>query len=156
MKIQITGGHVLIDESDFGLVSRHAWHVNESKSGHRYACGVVGGERVRMHRYLFGLKKGDKFVVDHINHDGLDNRRINLRVVTGMENCWNRKAKTGKKYIGVFKQRDKFVARARRNGITYYLGVFETAEEARDQYESFACGFELLDRALLTNVARAA
>lgn len=152
MIFKITGGEVLIDDADFELLSGYAWSVNESKSGHKYAYGYVHGAPIRMHRFLCGLSKGAGLVVDHINHDGLDNRRANMRVVTATQNCWNKKPKTGKKYRGVFKQREKYVARGRRNGINYYLGVFATPEEASVQYEAWACGFELVDTALLSAI----
>jgi hypothetical protein len=86
---------VLIDTADLERVrSRGIWFVKEfNKYGHYYVFGntVVNGKRHTelLHRFLMEEPKG--LDVDHINHDTLDNRRVNLRAVTHAENLRNRK-----------------------------------------------------------------
>ncbi len=79
-------------------------------------------------------------VVDHIDHDTLDNQRINLRICTRSQNGMNRKKDSGIKFKGVtfHKRAGKFMAQIYMNGKKYYLGVFETPEEAAMVYDKKA------------------
>lgn len=91
----------LVDEADWELVSQYTWSIKRSYSNGRYARNHInqylitwmvedGVKRmVYLHRFLLGLKKGDKLVGDHINRDTLDNRRCNLRAVSVKENNFN-------------------------------------------------------------------
>lgn len=95
-----------------------------------------GGQRsVLLHRIVMGAKPGQ--VVDHINGDGLDCRKSNMRLASQRENCCNsrpRKSASGIK--GVHKHRlcNKFVASIAANGRRHYLGLFYTAEQAAQAY----------------------
>lgn len=87
-----------IDENDRDLVEGQSWYavpVNRRRGGH-YAASRKGGRTVYLHRIILGAKPGQ--VVDHINGDGLDNRRENLRLASISLNNANRvrsKSKTG-------------------------------------------------------------
>lgn len=91
MIIVLTQGKIaLVDEDDFIFLIQHKWHTK--KSGNNYYAGgwfaeKNGSERhlVMMHRKIMGLNYGDKEQVDHINHNGLDNRKCNLRICTNDE-----------------------------------------------------------------------
>ena len=76
--------------------------------------------------------------VDHINCDGLDNRRINLRPATIQQQRINRKCYRNKKHAigikGVSKDHNVFRARISFNKITYFLGNFKTEKEAHKAY----------------------
>ncbi len=97
------GEFAIVDEEDFALVSGHKWAVYTSPELNQYAVANVAtglfyerrvklcGEpyqkarrkmtSLRMHRLIMGVGKGAKgrgIMIDHINHDGLDNRRANL------------------------------------------------------------------------------
>lgn len=90
------------------------------------------------------------FVVDHINHDTLDNRRLNLRIVSCHQNCMNRRKATDKNYTSKFKgvsflpvYKGKkfpkpFRAFGKINGVKKSLGYFSTEEEAAKAYNTFA------------------
>lgn len=88
---------VLIDDEDFPRVSRYRWKIMKNiYSGIFYARRNIWGAgrgQVILHRYILGLRFGDNKVVDHINGDGLDNRRSNIRVVTRRENMRNKRVK---------------------------------------------------------------
>lgn len=56
-----------------------------------YAKTKVKGESFIMHRLIMNAKKGD--YIDHINHDGLDNRENNLRICTNRQNAPNSRIK---------------------------------------------------------------
>lgn len=92
---------------------------------------------VRMHRIIVNCPVN--FQVDHINGNGLDNRRENLRVVTDSQNTQNQRIKSSNKsgYKGVFwhKQRNKWVAQIGIENRQIYLGSFSNIEEAVLEYE---------------------
>jgi len=85
-----------VDEIDYPFLAKHLWTVSNSRSK-RYAMRNVGPAHDRkmlyMHKlvlYRMGLPPSDKHVVgDHINGNGLDNRRCNLRWATISENNKN-------------------------------------------------------------------
>ena len=79
-------------------------------------------------------------IVDHINHNGLDNRRPNLRLATRSQNAANLGpyANNTSGYKGVDFNRGKWRARIREGGVRYFLGYFETAEDAARAYDTKA------------------
>jgi hypothetical protein len=89
-----------------------------------------------MHKLITGWPQ-----TDHINHDGLDNRRGNLRPVTTIQNQQNRRPRAiaSSKYKGVCRHRDrKWLARICINGTQYHLGLFVTEEDAALAYNAAA------------------
>lgn len=117
-KIKLTQGKfALVDNTDYNKVSKYKWCC--SKQGHTFfAERRLNNLLVRMHRFILKLKRGDRKEIDHINHNGLDNRRSNLRVCTRSQNLWNlrllRRTKTQVKGVHLFRNK-KFQYR-----ITYY------------------------------------
>lgn len=83
-----------------------------------------------MHRQIKRLGPGRVPEVDHINGNGLDNRRSNLRILTRSENCYHR-PNGSKKLRGVRQlPSGKWMACITKNRKYHYLGVFNTANEA--------------------------
>lgn len=138
MILEINGGSAQIDPGDLGLIEKYRWSISRHRAGICYvrACPVVDGKQVfiYMHRLLAGITGDRSVVVDHINGDGLDNRRSNLRIVRQIDNAQNRVAANG----GAQKSKDGFIARVRVQGVAHYLGRFKTADEARKAYRE-AC-----------------
>ena len=148
--IELTQGqHAIVDTEDFEQLNKHKWYAN--KIGHSYyACRGSSwnkekdqwNEILRMHRVVLGLKKGDGFEVDHINGDGLDNRRCNLRLVTKQQNRWNQATskKGTSKYKGVSwdTTRDKWQAGITINGKRFALERFDNEVEAAKAYDKRA------------------
>jgi len=93
-KIKLTQGKVaLVSNEDYELVSKFKWCASlEGRGTKWYAIrrARINGVsfKIRMHRFIMGLPPGkfDERVVDHINHDSLDNRRENLEIITQEEN----------------------------------------------------------------------
>lgn len=97
---------------------------------------TLQGIRFNAARLAFAIHHGrwpDK-QIDHINTDALDDRACNLREATASENMRNRRAygKFGMK--GVRAEGRRFGAQIRVGGVLYWLGVFDTAEEAHVAY----------------------
>lgn len=88
-RVELTQGQwAVIDSRDVPLVKGHAWYAD--KKGHSwYASTKSDGLHVQMHRVIANTPKG--LSTDHIDHDGLNNRRRNLRVCTHAENMANRR-----------------------------------------------------------------
>lgn len=101
-KIKLTQGrYALVSDEDFERVSALKWCASlESRGTKTYAIRWEKRTKIRMHRFILGLPPGkfdpEERVVDHINHDPLDNRRENLEIVTQEENM-NRSAGWRKK-----------------------------------------------------------
>lgn len=121
--------YTIVDERDAELVAGTRWSLHSRG----YAVGWRDGRLVLMHRLILGLDRGDRRQADHLNRDRLDNRRANLRVVTGAENAQNVFRRHGmSRFRGVFwHKRDRiWFVQCRLNGVVYYLGRFADEEEA--------------------------
>lgn len=96
MKIKLTKGlFALVDAEDYDRVNAFKWCASlESRGTKFYAIRMVRdpvtkkNRKIRMHRFIMGLPIGalDERVVDHLNHDSLDNRKANLEVISQDEN----------------------------------------------------------------------
>lgn len=136
MRIPLVNSELVveIDDEDAAIVLNHRWTL--LKVSHlRYAQSKEGGKTILMHRLL--ANPGAGLVVDHINSDGLDNRRANLRICTQQENLYNRRvhkhSKTGVR--GVMQSRNGFRASVSAKGAKYRKR-FKTLEEAQEWAES--------------------
>ena len=140
-KIPLTKGQfAIIDIEDIDLVKDFYWQAALNKTinsfyaqrGAKYGDSENFGRQ--MHRIIMQAPKG--LVVDHINHNTLDNRRCNLRLATSSENTTNRRTskntKSGLK--GAYSARNKWYSRIVADGKDVYLGMFETAEDAHEAY----------------------
>jgi len=139
-EIQLTQGKTaVIDDEDFQLISKWKWRVVKKKSDQTcYAMRRTkeNGKHiaVTMHRAIMNPPKGAP--IDHIDGDGLNNRRSNLRVCTHAQNCWNRKHNSNAKnrFKGVYKKGTRWESFITTNRQKVYLGSFETDLEAALAY----------------------
>src|SRR3972149_1771950 len=89
-EITLTRGYVaLVDDDDFSSLSTFKWFAKQNRDLAVYAARSVGSRTIWMHRIIMDAPTG--ILVDHINGNGLDNRRSNLRLATHRENCQNRR-----------------------------------------------------------------
>jgi len=135
----IPGKVALVDDADYDWVNQKPWHAQINHCGIFYA--VSSYRKEKMHRVIMGLQKDDKRQVDHINHDGLDNRRCNLRICTNAQNCMNGKHKGGSsKYKGVtyHSKSGKWQAQIEINNKHIRLGSHNTENEAATAYNNAA------------------
>jgi hypothetical protein len=129
------GRVAIIDEDDYELVCDRKWHVMESADYGPYAESS-GTPRFYMHRLIAGYT-----LTDHINGNGLDNRRINLREATRQQNAWNSKPRKGTSlFKGVcwHKNRNAWLAYIGRGNIRIHLGYFKDEIEAAQAYDTAA------------------
>lgn len=87
------GAEVLIDKEDYDSIEHSGWYLSDEYHGEteRKTQYVIHDEFGRLHRYILGLKKGQspEVIVDHINRNGLDNQRKNLRITNTSTNKKN-------------------------------------------------------------------
>lgn len=135
------GGFAVVDIADIPLICDQAWQ--RSRVPHNrtsYAMATTAGKTVMMHRMILGLKTPRKIFVDHIDGDGLNNRRANLRECTLRQNQYNRRSSRGSssKYKGVSLKSGKYEASITIAGKGCYLGRFESEEDAARAYDATA------------------
>jgi hypothetical protein len=140
-EIPLTRGKVVIvDDEDYLELSKCQWYA--SKQGRTYYAVRVGpkvkGKRfplIRMHAVILGTPVG--MDSDHINGDGLDNRRENLRIVDHRTNQQNRHESKTSKYLGVYwdAEKKKWRAEIFISGKKRRLGRYMIEEDAAEAYQ---------------------
>jgi hypothetical protein len=137
-EIMLSSGAVaLVDDEDYELVSRYRWNENRKK----HTSYAMSGAK-KMHHFILEKKAG--FVVDHINHNGLDCRRANLRYATIAQNNQNSRHKAAGKLnykgvcLGHVCAKKPFRAQIRVNRKLISLGYFATQEAAALAYNEAA------------------
>lgn len=145
-EIPLTRGMVaLVDDADYErVVLEGAWHAHAPYKAYWYAWRTRNGTRPKtlgMHRFIVDAPTG--MVVDHINHNGLDNRRANLRLCTVSQNQQNKRSRVGasSRYLGVCKHKyassfgaPRWAVRVERK----HVGLFASEEEAARAYDRVA------------------
>lgn len=145
--IRLTQNKVaLVDDEDFEEINKHKWYAKKNFN-YWYAMRSIYNSRtnkylktILMHRII--MNPSPNVMIDHIDRNGLNNQKSNLRACSCSQNFANHKLyknnSTG--YHGVYYQRQKrkFHAQIGQNNKIYYLGLFSTAEEAALAYDKAA------------------
>lgn len=130
------GTEFLVDAEDIEIASRNPWYINGN--GYLFHRQKPSGNPLLLHREILGLSSDDDRVVDHINHNKLDNRKCNLRAVTQSENCLNniKRCSNTSGHIGVKirKKGSKYVSSIEKNGVKYSLLRTDNIIEAAQAY----------------------
>lgn len=157
IRIPLTQGFVAIIDDQDAHLAEHKWYAQRDPCGQVYARrwdGKKDGKQVakRLHREVLGVSDQHQ-IVDHIDGDGLNCRRANLRLATPKDNARNlgrpRRDNQTSPFLGVTARHGKFRARIRHDGKLVQIGTFATAEEAnaaRLAYEARAWGEPLRAR----------
>ncbi len=99
------GKYAVIDEVDQGRVMKHKWHARHDGNGHYAARKIRRGGKphvLYLHRFILGATTAQQ--IDHVNGDGLDCRRNNLRICDHSQNQANRRQQAGSsRFRGVYR-----------------------------------------------------
>ena len=125
-------GVAIVDTRHYDTVIKHKWALSCG-----YAVCKVNGKNVYLHRMIAGFP--DNMVVDHINHNTLDNRECNLRTCTHQENLCNHSGssrnKSGIKGVSWDKRAKRWKMQIRYNGKTIsksFLDINDAATARRE------------------------
>lgn len=131
------GKFAVVDDEDYEVLSCYKWSASTGKGKKWYAVRMGDYKLILMHRQIMNPPKG--LEVDHIDSDGLNNARNNLRVVTHRQNIMGKKKhkNTASKYRGVIwnKSRNRWNAQIKVNYKGIYLGSSKIQEEAAKMYD---------------------
>lgn len=139
IQIPLPGGTAaLVDDEDAAMVTQYKWVARESRNKRTFYAQrnvlLEGGRRTtqQMHQLIMGA-----IGVDHINGNGLDNRRSNLRVATQSQNSANSGPRSGR-YKGVTRRGSRWRAQIRIDWHQMQIGTYDTAEDAARAYDRHA------------------
>lgn len=142
-EIILTRGKVaIVDDEDFDQLSKWSWytHISPNPNNFYAARGTMINYKNKghmMHRQILQLND-QNLVVDHIDGNGLNNQKSNLRICTRAQNMCNLKKRknTSSRFKGVFwdKSRNKWSARANIEGKSLNIGRYENEIEAALAY----------------------
>ncbi len=164
-KIKLTQNkYALVDNEDFHSLNQYKWYA--SKEGHTfYATRVtknpkgskVRQARVKMHRVIMKTPVGME--TDHIDKNGLNNQRSNLRICTKAENRRNqtiyKNNTSGFKGVSFIPNRNKWRAAITLNRKNINLGDFKAAELADEAYKEASIKYHgAFSRVLSASIAK--
>jgi hypothetical protein len=141
IEVELTRGKVaIVDDIDYDSLKPFSWCA--AKIGHTWYArrGLWTGETILMHREIARFAGIESPCIDHINRNGLDNRRCNLRPATQSQNIANggmwKNNTSG--YRGVcLIANGKWRAATKHKGKYKQIGEFDTPEEAAKAYNAY-------------------
>lgn len=169
--VLLSAGKVaLVDSADYERVAQFIWSASKPGGCRTYYASRSfwkNGKKevVFLHRFI--MNAGPSVEVDHADHDGLNNRRLNLRLCTKQMNMRNVSPSKGNKGAVFIPSRGKWraniVSRPNADGskmLSRHLGYFDTAEQAHAAYDAAAKQyfgeFAFTNEMILTKAAQAA
>jgi len=144
-KIPLTQGqYAIVDPEDYKELAKYQWYARGCGRrfyAERWDISGIKEKSVKMHQVIMGTAEGK--VIDHINHNCLDNRKANLRFVTVQQNTWNKRKQKGTsssqyKGVNLAKGRKKWRAQICCNGRKIHLGYFDDEKAAAMAYDAKA------------------
>lgn len=120
---------VIIDVEDLDIIKQSSWSLTKGRHTNYCKSNLLG----LLHRIILGVSDSS-VIVDHINHNGLDNRKCNLRICTNQENICNceipKNNKSGCKGVYWAKDKQKWAVQVTINNKTKYIGRYDKLEDA--------------------------
>lgn len=149
-EIQLTQGKfALVDDDDYERLSQFKWQATKASAKHVWYAGSnfkteEGSRWLRMHRLIMKATRGQD--VDHIDGNGLNNTKANLRVCRHQDNMRNRRPMIGRnQFKGVYFEKDgrqqPWRAHIKCDGKQRRIGRFSSAEDAATAYNFVAWEF---------------
>jgi len=133
-----------VDPADYKRLRKYEWVAEKKGTNSFYARRRAPGGKgkkwklISLHQEIIKAPPG--MVIDHINHDGMDNRRANLRAATHSQNLYNRKKRSGatqSKYKGIYwrKKTGRWEVRIMFEKKAIHLGRFRSEIDAARAYD---------------------
>jgi len=140
------GKFAIVDPEDYERLKRYKWYAREGPTTFyavRYISMFEKQDRKNAYMHNLVIDITDGMFADHINYNGLDNRKANLRPATHTQNVWHRRkfrSNSSSNYIGVnwSKNCKKWRARIRYKGRRFSLGLFTSEIAAARAYDAAA------------------
>lgn len=130
--VLIAGRQVLIDTADIAYLSARRWHIMTGKYPYVVSRNNTAGRTLLLHRLI--MNAPEQLQVDHLNHNVLDNRRQNLRLVTLQQNGQNlllqRSSTTGYRGVCYATGIQRYIVSVGCSGRSAAFGSYASAEEA--------------------------
>lgn len=141
------GTHVvLVDDNDYDLVIQFKWFIYRctfkgKKARTFYAIARIKNVMTRMHRLIMDAHN-PKILIDHKDHNGLNNQRDNLRLANAKQNQFNMRPhvnnKTGFKGVSYHKGDKMYMVFMKVNDKNTYFGSYKTPVDAAKRYNELA------------------
>lgn len=138
----------LVDDEDFEFLNQWKWCTSHTKTIYAVRAIKENGKTtlLYMHRFIMGCKQGDGKVIDHIDYNGLNCQRNNLRICNTSQNTIHvKRTKGSSKYFGVSIRNKRYKtpcilwgAFISIDGKQTFLGEFKTEIEAAKVYNEAA------------------
>lgn len=132
------GKFTIVDDEDFESLIKLKWQYAKRGENGYARCVMIdkNGAKIKMYMHRLIINPDKQSVIDHIDMDGLNNQKTNLRICTRQQNlCNNRKHRGTSKYKGVYFRggeygHNKWRSCISHNNKTVHIGSFATQEEA--------------------------
>jgi hypothetical protein len=146
-EIALNNGKVaIVDDADYEWLKQRTWHARKGRDSKTFYAGTNTSRKepprklLLMHRVIVGAEPGQQ--VDHIDGNGLNNCRNNLRFCTNTENQYNKPMPvnntSGYKGVSMHKHSKKWRATIGHSGKHKHIGYFDSPEEAARAYDDAA------------------
>lgn len=141
MNIKLTNSKLfaIIDEDDYLLIAAYDWWLRKDEF-RNYVQTKIGRDSICIHQLILPAKQG--FIIDHKDHNGLNNQRNNLRYATQEQNSFNRRMRldnsSGYKGVSWAETSKKWRVQLQAGGTKRNGGLHNTKEEAALAYNKLA------------------
>ena len=140
------GKFAIVDDEDYDKINSFKWHSHRMKNTNRYYAGhffKINGKYKYYHMHKFIMDSiGIDNIIDHIDGNGLNNQKSNLRICSFSDNIKNQKKRINSKskYKGVYhiKKSGMYRARIQADGKRLHLGCFVNEIDAAIAYNNAA------------------
>ena len=140
-EIKLTQGKVaIVDDADFEYLNQFKWYANNNYAVRCFTVSKNKVNRILMHREIMKISKG--LIIDHIDRNGLNNQKNNLRICTNSQNLMNRckniNNTSGFKGVVYNKLDKKYRAKIYFNSKCISLGCYIDPKDAAKAYNEAA------------------